>query len=325
MSYAVGIDLGCTNMRGGIVDENRRVVHQARRPSAVERGGESVLADLADFAADLASQCGVARSEIVGAGVGCPGRVDVKTGVVLYATPNLPDWTGAPVGETLAKRLGMPTAVDNDVNVIALGEHRCGAAMDVEDFVCLAVGSGVGGSLFLGGQPYRGSHGLASEMGHLSVYPNGRFCNCGRTGCLEAYASAWAIEERARDRLRAGGESLMEELCEGEPDRATASMVFEAAKEGDLLAMAILGEVTRALANAIADLSNLLDVPRFVITGSVAHQNPGLVERVREELHVAATPLRYPEPQIVASVLGDDAGVLGGAALAFDQAARAAV
>ncbi len=317
MRYALGIDLGCTNIRAGVADEEGRLIKALRCPTEVYRGAQYVLKTVSDLALKALDQSGVPREQVVGAGLGSPGAIDVETGVVVHATRNLPGWRGIPLKSRLQDTLAMPVTVDNDTNVIALGEHRYGAAREHQDFVCIALGSGVGGCVFLGGRPHRGFRSLAGDLGHITVDASGRLCNCGRQGCVETYASAWAIAQRARIRLAAGGETLIAELAEGDPDKVTAQTVLDAANEGDLFALVIVGEVTRALTAAISDLWNILDPPLFVLSGGVIHANPQLLARIRAELTIGDTVHGRVPPELVGGALGDDAGVLGGVAMAL--------
>jgi glucokinase len=318
--YAVGVDIGCTNIRAGLSDATGRLHGTVRRPAEVHRGPEHVLLTAATLTRE-AMEGVSAGDEVVGVGVGAPGAIDHKTGAVVDATRNLPGWKGFPLGARLGETLGIPVTVENDTNAIAMGEHSYGAARGVDDFVTLALGSGVGGSVFLGGSPHHGARSLAGHLGHISLDAGGRLCNCGRQGCLEAYASAWSIAERARVRLLAGAGSLMVEMAGGDPAAVTSETVLRAAWEGDLLALTIVGEVTRALASVIADLWNALDPALFVLTGGVVHDNPQLAERVRTELTVLGSVHEWEPPAVVAGALGDSAGVLGGAAMAFAAAA----
>jgi glucokinase len=317
MRFALGIDLGCTNLRVGVADEEGRLVKVLRCPTEVYRGAQYVLQTVAGLARKALEDSGVAREDIVGVGVGSPGAIDVTTGVVVHATKNLPGWRGIPLAARLHDALGLPVVVDNDTNVIALGEHRYGAARGHDNFVCLALGSGVGGSVFLNGRPHRGSRSLGGDLGHVTVDVGGRLCNCGRQGCLETYASAWAIAQRARMRVAAGGETLIAELAEGDPDKVTAQTVLDAAREGDLFALVIVGEVTRAITAAVADLWNILDPTLFVLTGGVVHGSPELLVRIRAELTIGDTVHGRVPPELVGGALRDDAGVLGGVAMAL--------
>lgn len=317
LSYAVGIDLGATNLRAGIVAEDGRIVYSAKRPTEGKRGAEHVVGNIIGLLRHCIEAGPVQMGDVVGIGIGSPGVIDAKNGVVLSASSNIVGWWGTRVKEHVERETGLPTYVDNDVNVIAIGEHAFGAARGYNDFVCMALGSGVGGCVFLDGAIRRGSRGAAGELGHLTVDVNGRLCNCGRVGCLEMYVSAWAIAERARTRIAAGAQSLISELAEGDLEQIEARHVFDAARRDDLLAQVIVGEVARLLAAALADLANLVDPALFVITGGVAQAGEALRLRVEQELLVAATVGSEPPPPVVLGELGDRAGMLGGASLAF--------
>lgn len=286
------------------------------------RGPEHVLRAIVESASEALADAGVTRDCVAGLGIGSPGAVDTHTGRVVHATANLPGWHGMPLGERLREALAMPVAVDNDASVVATGEHAFGSAIGVEDFVCLTLGSGVGGCVFVGGQPLRGARWMAGDLGHLGVEAGGRLCNCGRTGCLEAYASAWSIAERARNRLRAGAASSLRAFADDDYGGLGAAEVFAASREGDPLAESLVGEAVRALATALADLANVLDPALFVLTGGVAHGNAELFARLEAERAQIATVRDWPPAPVVEGALGDDAGVLGGVALALASEGR---
>jgi glucokinase len=317
--YAIGVDLGATNLRAGVIGEDGTPLYTIRRPTDSQRGGEQVLSNVIAAAGSVVAEGPVPREAIVGIGVGSPGVVNTLTGAVRSATPNIPGWSHTPLAARVEEHLGLPVVVDNDVNVIACGEHRFGAARGCSDFVCIALGTGVGGAVFLDGEIRRGAGFAAGEVGHLTVDASGRLCNCGRVGCLEAYASAWAIAERARSRIGIGERSLIADAVGGDLEAIDAKVVFDAAREGDALARVIVDEVIRMLAAALADLRNILDPGLFVICGGIAQAGGELLSRLETEFHMAATVRVDPPPPVLAGQLGDDAGTIGGAALVFGR------
>jgi len=316
LQYALGIDLGATNARAGVIGPTGEVLHSERRATEADRGGDYVLATLVELAASCLSHAPVDRTVIAGIGVGSPGVIDIATGTVLKATLNIPAWSGTPLKAALEKALSIEALVDNDANVVALGEHAFGAAVGCDDFICITLGSGVGGCIMMDGKIRRGRQRAAGHIGHVSIDSAGRMCNCGRVGCLEQYASAWAIAQRARTRVAAGDRSLIAAKAVGDPDRIDAKLVFDAGREGDPLALAIVGEVARALAQVCADLVNLLDPELIVIGGGVTQAGDDLIARVRQELEVTSKVGVEPPPVVVGR-LGEDAGIVGGAALVF--------
>lgn len=316
MRYALGVDLGCTNIRGAVVSEGGTVMSVERRACPAHAGPEAVMEALIATAKCAADRACVSLGELVGIGVGSPGIVDAHEGVVLAATPNLPGWAGMRLRDRLEGAFGISAFVDNDVNAIGLGEHKHGAGAGYKDVVCIAIGSGIGGAVVLDGQLRRGARWMAGSVGHMAADSGGRLCNCGRVGCVESYASAWSVAHRARTRIAAGGHTLITELAGGNLDAVDAAVVFDAAKEGDLLALVIVNETARVLAQIIVDIWCLLDPQCFVIAGGLAH-GYDLIERVRQEL-VATVPVFAGEPPpVVPGRLGDDAGVVGAASLVF--------
>jgi glucokinase len=302
---AVGVDIGGTKLAAGLVAADGTVLARARRDTPAF-----------DSAALLAATAAVVDDLGGGGlplGVGAAGLVDAA-GAVRYA-PNL-GWRDYPLRDRLAERLGVAVTVDNDANVAAWGEFRCGAGAEAEtSMVMLTVGTGVGGGLVVGGRLLRGANGMGAELGHLVVSAGGRRCPCGNLGCLEAYASGTAIGRAAEAAIAEG------RVPAGSPlhdlDVLTGKTVTAVAAEGDASAVAAVAEVGRWLGVGIGSLVNALDPDIVVIGGGAMQAGPLLLDPARSsaEDHVIGLAHRTMPPIVPAS-LGDDAGVVGAALLA---------
>jgi len=234
-------------------------------------------------------------------GLATAGWVE-DTGRVVYATDNLPGWTGTPVGQELARASGLPVAVENDANALAVGEKHFGTAKSLNDFVCLTLGTGLGGGCYVGGVLNRGTHHLANQLGHIPAVPDGIRCSCGVHGCLEPYVNAAAL-------VRYAGNSHI-----------TAAEVIAAANTGEQQANEAIRTLARHLARGCATLVALLDPQALILGGGLAENNPGLITALSSELEQLVRPWENRAPRVIPSQLGYHGGVLGAAALAFERA-----
>lgn len=304
---AIGIDLGGTKVQGVLVDTGE-VIGDAKVPTPTG-GVDEVVAAIGDCVDRLGG-----TDKVAGVGIGAPGVVDAATGTVVMA-PNLPGFgASVPLAALLADRLdGMRVAVDNDVNVSALAEHRLGAGRGSSNLLGVWVGTGVGGGLVLDGRLRRGPGGAAGEIGHVGVTSGGRRCGCGQDGHLEAYAGRAMMEQEARRRAAGGTPTLLVELA---GDKRMKSSIFAKALEaGDGVAVELLDEAVAALGMALASATALVDLELIVVGGGLAEKlGAGFVGRieqaVRSRLLVPSSPLR-----VVPASLGDLTGALGAALL----------
>jgi glucokinase len=312
-NYAVGIDVGGTNMAAGLVERKGRMVAEARCLTPKN----SPFA-IVDAIVELTGQVTVdARpSEIAGIGIGLPALVDFVRQSVEFAT-NLP-LAGVDVRSLVMSRTKMPVTIDNDVNTAAQGERRFGAAADARDWVMVTVGTGVGGALFIAGQPYRGHRGFGGELGHMVVELDGRPCPCGGTGHLEAYVARPAIAAAGRELATTfAGASLLEKAGR-DACAVTAEDVIVCAHEGDAACLAILHDASRILGRALVGIVNLMNPQLIVIGGGVAEGNAFFADEAARAIADEALAGRT-DVRVVLAQLGNDAGALGAASLAFDE------
>lgn len=314
-SYAIGVDVGGTRVAAGLVERKGRIVKEARTLTPREAGPFAIVDAIIDLIEDVSSS-GVHPAEIAGIGVGLPAQIDFLKQSVEFCT-NLP-LTGVDMRSLIMSRVRHSVTIDNDSNCAGIGESRFGAGKNVRDFVMITLGTGVGGALFLSGEPYRGSRGLGAEIGHVVVDLDGPPCPCGGTGHLESFVGRPALAARGREAARAFRAHILREAAGGDPEQITAEHMIEAALAGDEDARTILLEAGEVLGRALVGIVNLLN-PRLIIVGGGVGESCGfLVERAAEMIDVEALAGRR-DVRVVQAELGNDAGMLGAAALAFDE------
>ncbi|MCW5980910.1 MAG: ROK family protein [Bryobacteraceae bacterium] len=301
--HFLAIDLGATNTKYGVVRRDGVLVSQSVAPTPAAAGREALLSHLKQVARAAIEQARQAEVAPVALGIATAGWVNPHTGAVAYATENLPGWTGAPVADELRPIAGVPVAVENDANALAVAEKYFGAARDAEDFVCVTLGTGVGGGCYIGGRLHRGPHFFANAIGHVTLVADGLPCTCGRKGCLEVYANAAALA-----RYDGGGRG--------------AEDVIRAANEGDATAREAIRMYAHYLGAGLAGIVHLLDSPLIILAGGLTQDNLLLLDELRAELsrEVTAWPQRRIELRY--SDLGYFAGVLGAAAVAIETIER---
>lgn len=315
MAWSIGIDIGGTKIAGGLVDESGRIVHKERVATPATDPHNIVVA-VGGLIQRLAQR---SPQPLTGAGVASAGYVDKIGSTVLFA-PNLA-WRDEPLKARLAAFTDLPVLIENDANAAAFGEFRHGAGRHIDDMIMVTVGTGVGGGIVIGGRLLRGAFGLAGEIGHMRVVPGGTRCGCGNRGCLEAYGSGTALVREAREMVISGSAyaARLAELCGGDPSTLIGAQVTQAAQEGDPASQELLAELGRWIGEACASLAALFDPELFVIGGGVADAGDLLLEPIHAGFAAQLTGRGYrPEAHFVKAELGNDAGVIGAAALAAE-------
>jgi len=312
-SYGIGLDVGGTRIAAGLVERKGRIVKEARY-STPKGGPFGVVDTIIDAIGEVAG--GVHPSEIAGIGIGLPAQIDFGRQTVEFCT-NLP-LGGVDMRGLVMSRVKHSVTIDNDGHTAALGESRFGAAKGARDFLMVTVGTGVGGGVFIGGQPFRGHRGLGGEIGHMVVDLEGPDCPCGAKGHLEAYVARPAIIREALEAAKSYRGSGILRRADNDPERITAEVVVAAANAGDEAAAEIMGHVGHVLGEALVGLVNLLNPQLIVIGGGIGESCPLIIERATQAIAGEALAGRR-DVRVVPADLGNDAGVVGAAALAFDE------
>ncbi|OGO34489.1 MAG: hypothetical protein A2Z16_16555 [Chloroflexi bacterium RBG_16_54_18] len=315
--YAVGVDVGGTKIAAALVDASGKLLGNTRCPTVIS-GPESTLDGIASTVSLAIQSTGIADSDIRGVGLGIPGTVDPVLGLGL-ASVNL-NWRNVAVVEGLERRLSIPCRIENDVRAAGLGEARFGAGVGKSSLVFLTIGTGVAASVILDGKIWRGSHGLAGEIGHTSFDPYGPQCKCGGTGCLEALVSGPAIAARAAAKVITASSSARRDSDALRGSKLTARIVFAAARQGNALALEVIEETCSYLALAIQWLVLSYDPQLMVLGGGVSQAGDQLLTPLTHHLQRLADASwvfgSIFNPDLVQlSTLGEDSGILGAAAL----------
>lgn len=320
MEFILGIDVGGTNLVAGCVSaDGARLEGLLSEPTRAEEGADGVVSRLVALARRSMEALGraVPSAAVSGVGVGAPGPLDTRKGLVLL-TPNL-GWVDFPLRDRVGAALTLPATLDNDANCAILGEHWRGAARGTRQALGMTIGTGIGGGLILDGQLYHGASDCAGEIGHTTIEMNGRKCACGNYGCLEAYASGPAIARRAVEAVERGAESSLRELIESGPEAVTAQAVYEAATAGDALAREVVQDTARILGAAIANLVNVFNPEVVVVCGGVTLAGESLFAPLRREVVRRAFRPAVEVCRIVPGALTGSAGVYGAARSFLDS------
>ena len=312
MKLAIGIDLGGTNIKGGVVNEEGRVLELHSIPTQAHEGPDSVISRRARLAGELR---GKAPGSLLGMGVGSPGPLDPTDGVI-YTTPNMPGWENYPMKKRLEEKMRLPVVVENDANCAALAEYWRGAGQNSHTMILLTLGTGIGGGIVRNGQLVNGEHVAAGEIGHMVINFDGPKCGCGNHGCLEAYTGASGIVKRAWEVLeKPGTVSVLREMAGDDKLGLTPAMISEAAGKGDGVALNVLRETGRLLGVGIVSLVNIFAPETVILGGGVSAAGEVLFSSVREEVRRKAMPPGNERVHIVPAAMGNSAGVVGAAGL----------
>ncbi|MDR2577462.1 MAG: ROK family protein [Chitinispirillales bacterium] len=317
MKTAIGIDLGGTTIKGAIIGETGVCTHITRVPTGADQGGRHVLSNIMDLIGELINKSGRDASSFVGVGFGTPGFVGAD-GMILGGAENLPGWKGTQVYAPITERFGLRVSGANDVTSVALAELKFGAGRGVQNIVCFALGTGVGGGIATDGKIYKGTHGMAGEIGHIVVETDGAQCTCGRKGCVEAYASATGIVKMAVDFAKTET-SPFAAIAHETPAEVTSKMVYDYVAKGDALAMKVHHRMCDMLSRAIGTILDTLSPDRVILGGGVMMAGDVIIDTVKTYTPKYCWPAIYERCEIVIAQMGEDAGVLGAGALALEE------
>ena len=307
----VGIAIGATGMSVGVTDGRLNVLATRTRRCDIRQGPEAVLATALESVHEVVDEVGV--DQPMGAGVGVPGPVDFNRGVSV-SPPIMPGWDGYPVRDALSRQLGCPVVLDNDVNVLAVGEQHAGVARSVRDFLYVKIGTGIGCGIVIGGELYRGVDGCAGDIGHIRVDEFGPTCACGNNGCLEAFAGGAALARDATAAARSGRSEVLAAIL-AEKGELTAADLGRAVAEGDPQTLQLIRDSGRRVGQVLASLVSFFNPALIVIGGGVTGLGHGLLAEIRGVTYRRSLPLATGSLPIVLSELGDEGGVIGAARL----------
>jgi glucokinase len=309
----IGVDLGGTNLRTALLTAEGEILDRHKQANCGSEGWKKVVERLIEDIKLQRENAGKRDLEIAAIGVGAPGVIQVDAGVVVKS-PNFPDWNNLPLRNLLEEALMVPVVIENDANAAALGEQWRGAGRDITSMILLTLGTGVGGGIILDKKIWHGADGMAGEIGHMTLIPDGRPCSCRNRGCLEMYASARGIVQSYQEALDQAGS--------GKPavgPQITAADVYEAARKGNAIAATVMRGMGRMLGIGIANLINIFNPERIVIGGGVKDAWPLFIDAAKEEIMRRAFEVPAKRTEIVPSLLGDDAGLVGAAAVALQK------
>lgn len=313
MKKAVGIDIGGTFIKAGLVDEEGNIIRKKQFPTKAEEGKKEVVLSQIEEAIEFSS----GKDEIEGIGIGTPGVVD-KEGIV-YEAPNLPDWDNLPLKEFFEKKYNKKVVVENDVNTIAWGEYLFGAGKGSNTMICITLGTGLGGGIVKDGKLLRGGKYSAIEIGHIPINYKGPQCKCGNYGCIERFVGRDYIVERAVKAIKEGRNTKIYELVNGNFDKITPKIIFQAYQQEDKLAEEIWIDVGICLGALFSGLVNLLNPDLIVIGGGISQVGEILFNTIEKTIKERAMKILTKNLKVVPASLGVDAGIISASALIFQK------
>lgn len=315
--YAVGVDLGGTNLKAALVHRDEGLISQTRRPTEAEHGPEHVVGRIVEIAREMIGAS--PNGHVAGVGIGAPGAVD-WTRTTVSQPPNFPGWGTVDMRHSLQSELGseLSVIVENDANVAGLGSAYYGAGRESDSFIMVTLGTGVGGGIIYQNKIFRGSTGGAAEIGHMTIDYEGPYANSGVSGAIEGYLGQEFLAEHARDRLVNYPDSVVHDLVDGNPDQITPRTLHEAAVEEDELAQKVLAWAGHKLGCVLGSAVNLLDIRTIVVGGGVSAAGDFILEPARDVLPRFVVPGLREDLKILREELGNVVSLLGAARLVFE-------
>ena len=317
MKYYIGIDLGGTNIKAGVVSEDFEIVAKTSCKTNLPRPGEEICADMAKVALEAVKEAGLTLDDIEAVGIGTPGTANSEAGVIEYSN-NL-GFLNFPVVKLMKTHIDKPCYVENDANAAAYGEYIAGAAKGANDAVCITLGTGVGGGIIINGKIYSGFNYAGAEIGHTVINVDGPQCTCGRRGCFEVYSSATGLIRMTNEAIAKHPESILKEEAD-DNGKVSARTAFNAMRKGDAVAKQVVDDYIRYLACGIANTINIFQPDILCIGGGVCNEGDPLLlplkELVAKEVY---TRNSEKNTEIVIAKLGNDAGIIGAAFLGLNK------
>ena len=313
MNYYAGVDLGGTNTKIGILNREGDILKSRIIKTLSAEGVDNTLERIWKTIQELAQELDINIKNIKGIGLGIPGPVLEQSIVAFFA--NFPWERNINIIENLEKLTGIETKLDNDANIIALGEAKYGAAKGSKSSVTVALGTGIGGGIYIDGKLVSGAKGAGGEVGHMKIVKDGKLCGCGQRGCFEAYVSATGLIREAVSRLTVNKQNLLYKMIDGDLMKLEAKDIFDAAREGDAFSLDLVDYEAEYLALGIANILNIINPEVVVLGGGVALAGDILLNPMKEKMVKYALPVTLEELKIVQGVLGNEAGIKGAVGL----------
>jgi len=310
----IGIDLGGTNIKVGCFDSQVNLIGKTSVPTGTENGADFVADNMVKTSRALLAEKGIAQKHLCAVGIGSPGPLSRAKGIIID-TPNL-GFKNFPLRQKVSAGLGAPAVLENDANAACWGEYVIGAGKGVENMAFFTLGTGIGGGIISDGRLVHGTADNAAELGHIIIYPAGRLCGCGQRGCVEAHASASSTARRATEAVEAGAESSLKKVLE-EKGRITCKDVYQHLADGDKLAKEITDGTAKALAIVCVSVLHTLEPARIVFAGGMIAAGDVLLEAIRHHFKELIWKLGTADFEICFATLGENAGIIGSAALAI--------
>jgi len=310
----VGIDVGGTNIKIGLFDSELKLICKTSITTNANMGPEIVINNMARTVEELIAEAGLSLQDVVAIGIGTPGPAKYSEGIIIRST-NMPKFKNVPICRMLNEKLGAPVVFDNDANVACWGEYTAGAGKGVKDIVFFTLGTGIGGGIVSNGELLHGCDENGAELGHMIIYPDGRPCNCGQKGCVEAYGSAASTARRATEAIEAGAESSLKKVLE-EKGKITSKDVYTHLAKGDKLAKEITDGTAKALAITCINMLHSTEPKRIIFTGGMIAAGDALLNRIKYFFDEHIWTLKKETVEICFATLGEDTGIIGAAALA---------
>ena len=312
--YYIGIDVGGTGIKAGVVTEEGKIIKSCAIPTKKDCHYTELIKDMADLVFKTVKEAGVSMDDVKSIGIGFPSAVDDKKGIVIY-TANI-NLNNAPVVEELKKYIDKPIYIGNDANCAALGEYFALNDDTIENFIAVTLGTGVGGGIIINKKLYTGSNGSAGEIGHIRLVTNGEKCSCGRDGCWECYASATALIRDSKKAALENPDSHLAKNSAANGGRSNGKLVFDTAARGDKTAKSVIDNYVKHISEGIIDMINIFQPSVIAIGGGVSRQGDNLLNPIKEYIKGKTYGDSFISPcKITMAKLGNDAGIVGAAFL----------
>jgi len=311
----IGIDLGGASLKYALGNDGGEIFKQGRRPSHATKSSEIIINEITQAILEMvhfAKNASLTPSVI---GIGTPGAVNLETGFLKGSTPNFNHWHDVPIKDEIENKVDLPVYVDNDANLMAIGEAKYGAGIGHQHIICLTIGTGIGGGIILNGEMFRGSNYSGAELGHMTIKYDGLKCRCGGKGCLERYASASAM-------IESFCKKTLPHISSSEKEKIDVKHIFKQMKSGNLIAAEIIEKSTYYLGRGIANLINIFNPTIIIVGGGVAEAGKAYLKKVEDVAFHYAMDCAKDNVKIAGAKLGNRAGYLGALSFAFDQLTR---